>query len=558
MSSIAPNGQIRFLTNIPIDSNYENSLDFQNELEQRTYFLSQTPVHTQIGATRVRDGVISVNKLSDELLSANYIMFQNLNFSTKWFYAFITDVEYINNNMSYVYYQIDDIQTWMFDVQLTECFVEREHTPTDAMFEHLVDEGVNVSEYVISNNTATSEGTNADTHKYYNRWGFMLWASESVTESIDPVTQLPVYDFTNSNVQIAGGVLSGMSCVVGHLQASDGTWLSLSPSGTPSSEWNDLDKLNNLIKLYVNNEKSDDLVALIMFPYDLITVSGETIGNNPVVDYLTSPAFVSGESLNGYIPKNKKLYNSPFCLHEIVSTDGQKEILQPEYTNHSTELAFEVLTETSANPSIILVPLLYEGENYSWKKQITITDFPQSAMAIDGYMAWIASGGLDKTLISTLSGGLNAGVNIAKSSASENMYGVGTGGIDIATTIANTYTDLNLAKNLPSIIKGKQNATPITANGYLGFHFRKKCASSDLLKSIDDYFTMFGYKVNKLKQPSRRNRPHYTYLKTKGCHVNGGAPADAIQRIETIYDNGIRFWINPAEVGNYEVNNAPT
>ena len=148
MSSIAPNGQIRFLTNIPIDSNYENSLDFQTELEQRTYFLSQTPVHTQIGATRVRDGVISVNKLSDELLSANYLMFQNLNFSTKWFYAFITDVEYINNNMSYVYYKIDDIQTWLFDVQLTECIVEREHTTTDGLFEHLVDEGIGTNEYV--------------------------------------------------------------------------------------------------------------------------------------------------------------------------------------------------------------------------------------------------------------------------------------------------------------------------------------------------------------------------------------------------------------------------
>ena len=68
---------------------------------------------------------------------------------------------------------------------------------------------------------------------------------------------------------------------------------------------------------------------------------------------------------------------------------------------------------------------------------------------------------------------------------------------------------------------------------------------------------MFGYTVNKVKTPSRRNRPHYTYLKTKGCHVDGGAPADAIQRIETIYDNGIRFWVNASEVGDFSVNNAP-
>lgn len=559
MSSIVPNGQIRFLTQIPIDANYENSLDFLSEVEQRTYFLSQQPVHTMLGATRIRDGVIAVNSLADNLLSANYMMFQNTNFSNKWFYAFITNIEYVNNNMSHVYYQIDDIQTWLFDVQLAQCFVEREHTATDGMFEHLVDEGINVSEYVVSNEIITADGTDADKHKYYNRWGYMLWMGERPQLYYDTETgKITDADFETTNIQINAGVLSGAFSLGGALNRADGTWYEISSEWDELS-WNDmnpLEKLNCYIYWAVRKNRADTLLGLYIYPYELISFSDYSIGRNPITTYLNSPTFTRGERINGYLPVNAKLYNSPYCIHQIESTDGQKEILQPEYCL-TQELGYEVLCCNSMTPALILVPMQYEGENYCWKKAITIDNFPQCAIPIDGYEAWVASGGLAKTIINTASGVINGGIGMSRSIAKEDTIGTVANALSIGTSIANNVVDMTVAKNLPAISKGTQNPMPLTANRLVGFHFRKKCATSDVLKSIDDYFTMFGYKVNKLKQPSRRNRPHFTYLKTKGLHVNGGAPADAIQRIETIYDNGIRFWVNPAEVGNYNVNNAP-
>ena len=97
MSSVLPNGQVRFFQNVPIDENYENTLDFLTKEAQYTYFLGLTPIHRMIGATRVREGVIRVDTVSDTLLNANYMMFQNENFISKWFFAFITNVEYVNN-----------------------------------------------------------------------------------------------------------------------------------------------------------------------------------------------------------------------------------------------------------------------------------------------------------------------------------------------------------------------------------------------------------------------------------------------------------------------------
>ena len=540
MSSIAPNGQIRFLRDIPIDSNYENSLDFLTELEQRTYFLSQTPVHTQVGATRVRDGVISVNKLSDDLLSCNYIMFQNMNFSSKWFYAFITDIEYINNNMCHVYYQIDDIQTWLFDVTLGQCFVEREHTATDGMFEHLVDEGINVSEYV---NNRTSDFT-----KEYKSLYAILFKSGRV--ETNPTTGEE--SVVNVGCMTWQGNLQGLGVVGELVRDSAGIW-----------DWNYIDDLTDKINKLVEANAKDTIVGCVMYPADLLnrpTESGTAKEYAKTDEFIYYDNFSASSDINGYSPKNKKLYNSPYCIVEIMTSDGQKVTLQPEFIEQpsSSSPYIQVLPNASLNPSMLVVPHNYEGDAIKWDKSISFDAFPQIALSIDGYSAWVASGGLDKWTLNLYGNAIGNTSGMVTSAVNKNIAGVVSSGVSAYRDIAESIIDIGVAKRLPSEVKGAQNTTPLSASSKIAILIKQKCISSDVAKSIDDYFTMFGYKVNKLKTPSRRNRPHYTYLKTKGLHVNGGAPADAIQRIETIYDNGIRFWVNPSEVGNFSVNNAPT
>ena len=534
MSTVAPNGQIRFLTEVPIDSNYENSLDFLSEIEQRTYFLGLQPVHTMIGATRVRDGVISVNMVADNLLHANYLMFQNMNFNNKWFYAFITDIEYVNNNMSYVYYQIDDIQTWMFDVQLKECFVEREHTLTDGMFEHLVDEGIGTSEYVSRQKYS----------KDYSRYVACLFISSEFNSEDEPVP---------TTISVKAGQLNGLGIVVYDIQNSQGDWLE--PTYDGDIPTNDMGWLDYTIKKMTEKQQKDSILALITYP-EHFSPANDT-AHNPVTDTLQFTNFANGESLDGYVPKNKKLYNSPYCVFEFGTNDGQKEILQPEYLLDNDN-GISIYSNCSPSPSLLCVPLWYENQDYCYKKALSIDDFPQAPISIDGYSAWVASGGLAKQMISSISGVANGALNVVGSTASGNSVGVVAGLTSAGTSIANTIVNIDVAKSLPAEVKGTLNSTPLSANRKIGLYVRKMTVNKDVAKSIDNYFTMFGYKVNKVKTPSRRNRPHYTYIKTKGCKVNGGAPADAIDRIQTIYDNGIRFWVNPAEVGNYTgIDNRP-
>lgn len=53
-------------------------------------------------------------------------MYQNENYSTKWFYAFIDDMKYINDSMTEISISTDVWQTWQFDLSFLESFVERE------------------------------------------------------------------------------------------------------------------------------------------------------------------------------------------------------------------------------------------------------------------------------------------------------------------------------------------------------------------------------------------------------------------------------------------------
>ena len=150
---IEPSTNIRILKNVPLDNTYENTLYFrQNQLnDQTTLFMGYTKhILTNQTYQRVNKGVARVRVKAEDLYDCNYMMFQNANFGNKWFYAFITSVDYINNTTSEIHYEIDVLQTWHFDYELRECFVEREHSVTDVAGDNLASEPVDLGAIICT------------------------------------------------------------------------------------------------------------------------------------------------------------------------------------------------------------------------------------------------------------------------------------------------------------------------------------------------------------------------------------------------------------------------
>ena len=80
----------------------------------------------------------------------------------------------------------------------------------------------------------------------------------------------------------------------------------------------------------------------------------------------------------------------------------------------------------------------------------------------------------------------------------------------------------------------------------------------DYAERIDNYFDMFGYACNDVTTVDYWNRPHWNYIQTVGLNIIASIPEGFAKQIVTIFENGIRFWKNASEVGQYNLDNSPT
>ena len=136
------------LVKVPIELDNKNQLTFASKTAQYTYFNSCTHIEVDDSSYQRKDNTIRYPGHIDDLIGYNYCMYKNTSYSSKWFYAFITDMRYINDSMTLVTIKTDVWQTWFDDITLKKCFVEREHVNSDNYGEHTVPENLETGEYI--------------------------------------------------------------------------------------------------------------------------------------------------------------------------------------------------------------------------------------------------------------------------------------------------------------------------------------------------------------------------------------------------------------------------
>ena len=127
-----------------------------------------------------------------------------------------------------------------------------------------------------------------------------------------------------------------------------------------------------------------------------------------------------------------------------------------------------------------------------------------------------------------------------------------SGALGIASTLGQVYQH----EMIPNSAKGNINGGDIaTAYKMNLFYFYKMSIKKEYAKIIDNYFDMFGYKVNDVKVPNKAHRSRYWYTKTIDINIDGSIPQDDMQKIKNAYNNGITFWRNASEIQNYSLSN---
>lgn len=148
--TVTPQGQL-YLCKTPLEDDSKNQINFANATAQYNYFYS-TIVHTFDNYTYIKkDNSVNVGKNIDEIIDCNYLFYRNVGFSSKWYYCYITNMEYVNENCTKIYFRTDSFQSYQFDIVYHPCFVEREHVNDDTIGLHTVPEGLEHGEYVHNN-----------------------------------------------------------------------------------------------------------------------------------------------------------------------------------------------------------------------------------------------------------------------------------------------------------------------------------------------------------------------------------------------------------------------
>lgn len=502
---IAPNTTIKILNNCPIDNTYEDTIYFASEASQQVYFNSLVKYAlTSQSYQRVQRGKMRVEVKAENLYDCNYLMFQNTSFGSKWFYAFINNVEYINNITSEIEFEIDVLQTWMFDYELKECYVEREHSVTDVIGENLVDENLETGEYVCG------------------EYSLPLDVDLYSTSIVVAATFDKDY---RDGAFYASHVFSGLVYNVFENTAE---------GGAQAAE-------------FIANaaEKTDGIVSVFLMPTYFIPEF-----NAPLNNHYSATFKKPYDDIGGYKPKNNKLFTYPYQFFYVNNMQGDEAIYKYEFFGDHYTFSLTFTGTISCNPSIILYPSEYKVFGGVVEK-ITLSGFPQLPYSTDTFKAWLAQNASSlavNALCSAFSGFSGSiGGNILPFNPAA-----------LVTNIAQSMVQISKAQDAPNRSRGAQGGVDLISANLLTFRLYNKRITVEYAKMIDEFFNKFGYACHRVKVPNISSRPYWNYVKTIGCVATGSVPSDDMKKIKKIFDNGITFWKNGSYIGNYELDNSPT
>lgn len=511
-----------YLLSTPLDNNYQHTFYFQNANEQFNWFSYIGGYSKKIFddfTYQRKDNKIRVPLQYEECLKYNYVMYNNESYTNKWFYAFIKDVLYVAEDRTDIVIETDVIQTWMFDIEILQSFVEREHVSDDTIGLHTIPEGLQMGEYIINDYNTVDE---------LKRSEMIVMGSTVVPSDL---------------VESIGGNYNGIYSGVKYYQY------------TPEQITIALQKL-------ADEGKADAVSSLFLVPYLISHNMNKPIEIDGIPGHQSrAPGGVYEQSaypiqftksvnkeygFEGYVPKNNKLKTHPYTFLLASNGNGGVAEYMYEYFESST-CDFSIYACITPGCSIRMIPTIYKGSQLPETEGLNLGKYPQCNWATDQYTNWLTQNGINLSM-----GIVEGGMSIAAGAAVGGAPGAVIGGVfGIAQTLHQTY----LASRVPPQTKGNINCGDVvTSHGDNTYHFYNMSIKKEYAEIIDNYFSMFGYKVNKLKVPNKNHRKSYWYTKTIDVNIMGNVPKDDLAKIKDCYNKGITFWLKPTF--NYDVDNS--
>lgn len=576
MPDYTPDTVVKLLKNVPLDSTYTDTRWFTSAGAQQAFFNGKVKkTYTGLTYQRVNNSVAQprgpltcrVPDIADNLYDCNYMMFQNSFYGSKWFYAFVKQVNYINPNNTEIVYEIDYLQTFMLEIELKPSYVVREHASSveDKPFANLTPEPITVTNWIDDLGGSSSY-----------RWDLSL--TGDVGDKII-VAVIPNDLISSILVGFKSAMYSGIF------------------SGAKYKVFNSADEVDAFINQAAALNAADAIVSVFMSPGAPAESDGPKYVNIDTGIDTTNLVFTNAKG-KIYAIKNKKLLNGQFTRIMGLSDTGEQQIYYPENLYGGDVFKGRVAIiygpefEMFFRPDYIVGSTNLSSANFG-------LGFTQNLQC-----TWNGNGVLGKTIRNCVIGagmlalggaaiGVAGSVAASAGGAAAAVQGtsaivgagnamaaqggmIGAAGKAIAGAIQSpvgqaALMSYNIADNVPQVkrfvnmLAGNERSQRYTAGsssatfamGMHGFVFRRQCPDLDTLEKIDTFFDMFGYAVNKVKVPNTQTRQCWNYVQLDTPCIVGSVPVQGMNRIKQAFSDGIRLW-HVDEVGDYSKDNPIT
>ena len=578
----------QLIANVPIDATQTRQLYFPDGAARDAYFQSKVVAassNTNFKFIR-KNRAIKVQANENTIENCNYMRFKNT--GGQWWYAFVTNIEYVNPNTSLVYFKIDVFQTYFYQASFRQCDIAREHTENQTLWQNTVSESLDYGDYTIVDTSFISfdvkgymivstvnlgaSGTDAKGNprivaarggtfnrapsacNYYLVADYDNVHTDSLYDVLQAIAQFPwvaqciigVYAVPRDVVEGAGG---------DYVTIGDATLLQMSGSGNRGT-------YNRVYTEYGWQSKFPAYTAkkLLTYPFSFIEVVTPD-GNNEIIkpeligENEIDLEFICRTIFNPLVTWDVKLLgyagsaNKDRQFQTLVSSSGASYPVQNNqyYASKLTEENQYRLIR-SQNAENLRIGEQYINTNLAYSELHHGIDLAGQAANVFDPTSWISTGGVS----GNIAGMAHTGLTMAQE------YDVSRQQIE-----TNNRMEQQAAARDRQKIDSNQNAVSMSGTTAAGNNpidlaaenfnliLRYWTVKPEFRSRLEQYFSAFGYRSERIGTPNFTIGNRYHYIRCNSVNIYGDIPNLYLNELQNIFLDGVTLWKDHENVGVY-------
>lgn len=539
--------EVHLYSGVPWDLSYQHVRLYDSKYQLLTTLDSKYLVKSLSHVAQVKPSSMRIKIPSNEYyaLHVNYLAYRTR--GHEWIFAFVTGSNFLSNATTELQLEYDVFQNNIYDVTIKPSFIKMNHIfkREDTIFGNLQPVSLETNDYVVAEKDQINVGKN-----YIG-----VYTSGTATGEFEE-------GYMNNDIY----------------NANNFTAFEVENQGAES--------VNAFVKAFNESGRIDNIVNMFMCPY--LCVQNQ-YDNDHNIHYVDTDISLKPYLFEGYKPKNNKLYQYPFVYLLLDNNGGQTATYKFELDRSKEGLTLRTIGALNTQPTLATYPMNYGGIPNNYSQMLISTNMPNVAFNSDSYKAWLAQHsavlqlgnmasqenydfGMYETRKDMVGGVINTVGKVGGAIATGGLAGVGQAGMagleafDTGKQIAHKQKQLAYQRQsflapiqdrskMSNTCKGKGDATSV--NYTLGLRsptVYKMCIRGEQAKVIDDYFTQFGYPINRIQKINLHKRKSWDYLETDNIAIQGKMELAERSTLCQIFDSGVFIW-HTDDLGNFALNN---